>query len=891
MRIIKVFIFLFSLIFFNLYAVFSYSNSHFILDNGLEVFFIPDRINPISNIKISVKAGTSSQTETNSGFYELYTKIFWTMNEAFKTQTETFNYYKSLGACNIEQNCLTDESYYSMSFPAAAFNQIIKTFSEHFTKPEIQEKQLSQEFSKLKKEAQEISQSASGFINTVIAKALYGKNYSHHNSLDYTGILKCKNTARARAIISEITKGKYVPNNCAIFLSGPYNETEILSVIEQYFSSWNTAPETVFVKDKLEESKKYVIVSPDFSKDISQCVIHYPVKSTTENTLNDTFLTASILENQNFSFKQSITNDKNTGITDSDYINISSSENGNYPALILQALCKITDDSPVNQTEKIISILNQTEIKDINELQYAYETFYINRKSQNTNSTEYISYISNQWIYPFFSDTVSTDLELKNFFCEKPFVFILVHPDNYKKNKNDFIKKNYIKVTPTDINNPVIFNTDNKNEIISGENETFNIVSELKNGIFKTQLSNSIPVFLSTNTDSSNAIINFELKCGELEFKKKEKGMATLITAAFVQNIINQINSTGLLSLITRTKISYQTFLTKSLIKIECLNDDLFDCISCISKALIISDITHAQADELINQIKYKWRLDNNNQDFQLNMIALNTLYSGTELEEYFSLYTDILPDLNFNKLRSSYARLLDSEKIKINIYSNIQNTEKLISLLEEKFGMLKKIEKINTVLPYAEFSNITLKKKLQRIFTTDIPADKAPKRPLHLIPTAEFFDNAHIYFYSPDYNSNNSIVFQALIYFIVSKLNEAGFESKGIFPHENMNWACISFEKVKGIDEIKNNFSKVISGLNESVNDNTLQQIRQICITSHFNGIQNNSGIQEKDILDYEQLENAGLSDYKECISNYFTKSTLLYVFSSDTPQKAKKK
>ncbi len=891
MRIIKVTLFLFISIFFSIISVFSYSHSHFILDNGLELFFIPDKTNPICNFKFSVKTGTSNQTENNSGFYELYTRLFWTLNESFNTQNDAFNYYKSYGAFEIDQGCLTDESYYRFSFPSSSIKQILQTFSIHLKNPVLSEKNLSVEFNKLKKEAQEANESASGFINTAIAKAIYGKNFTHHNPLDYSGILKCKNTAACRAIISEIKNSKYVPNNSALFISGPFNENEILTLTEKYFSDWYSAPSSVVKKDAVQESKKYVLVSSDFSKEISQCVIHYPIKNITENTLNDSLLAASILENDAFSFKQKIISDNKTGIYETDYINVSSSENGNYPALIIQALCKITSDSPASQTEQIVSILKDTDEPEEYVFNYAYEHFYNNRKSQNANSKEYINYISNKWIFPFFSDNISSDLLLKSFYSDEPFIFILVHPDIYKKHKTSFSKALYKKITDSEIKTSNVFYTDKMTDEKPEETESFNILQELKNSITKTNLSNNIPVSISNNPDSSTVVINLETDYGEIEFKNREKGMASLITSAFAHNILNQIHQTQTLSLIAQTKISYRTYLTKSLITIECLCEDLYECINCISNALIYSDITHAQADELINQIKYQWRLDNNDQDFQLNMIALKTLYSGTVLEEYFSLYNDILPDLNFNKLRASYAMLLNSEKLKFSFTGNILDNEKLISEMEQNFGMLKTIETENTIFPKAEFSNITLKKKLQRIFTTDIPADKAPKRPLHLIPTTEFFDNAHIYFSSPLTKNNNSIIFKSLVYYITSKISIAGFESKAIFPKENMDWAGISFEKVKSINEIKKIYSETVSNLSESMNETTLLQIKQICISSHFNQLQNNSGINENNIQELEQLENATLSDYVFCVNEFFKDQILLYVFSSDTPQKAKKK
>ena len=568
---------------------------------------------------------------------------------------------------------------------------------------------------------------------------------------------------------------------------------------------------------------------------------------------------------------------------------MSSSENGNYPALIIQALCKNSDESPLSQCEKIISILNETDISDEYEINFAYEQFYNKRKSQNANALEYIMYISNKWIYPYFSDTISKDINLKSFFAEKPFVFILLHPDIYKKNKADFSKAGYIKISDSEIKTSNIFYNDNSLTEKKEESEAFNIISELKNGITKTQLSNNIPVFIFENPESSTAIINLEIQEGEIDFKNSEKGMANLIISAFVNNTLNQIHNSQNLSLIAHTKISYHTYLTKSIITLECLSDDLYGCLNCLSNALIYSDITHAQADELINQIKYHWRLDNNDQDFQLNMIALKTLYSGTEIEEYFSLYTDILPDLNFNKLRASYALLMNSKKFKINISGNIPEKEKLFSRLEENFGMLKKFNEEKKELPKAEFSNITLKKKLQRIFTSDIPADKAPKRPLHLIPTLEFFDNAHIYFKAPLQYSEKNIIYKAILYYLVSKINNSGFQTKAIMPQEEMNWAAITFEKVKSITEVKNIFSESLASINDSINEANLLKIKQICISSHFNRM-SNYGILEENILELEALENASLSDFLSCLKEYFSNQILLYVFSSDTPQKAKK-
>ena len=57
--------------------IFASNYERFILDNGLEVYAIQDELNPISNVFYVNEAGFSSQSIENTGFFELYAKVFW----------------------------------------------------------------------------------------------------------------------------------------------------------------------------------------------------------------------------------------------------------------------------------------------------------------------------------------------------------------------------------------------------------------------------------------------------------------------------------------------------------------------------------------------------------------------------------------------------------------------------------------------------------------------------------------------------------------------------------------------------------------------------------------------------------------------------------------------
>ena len=68
--------------------LFSNEYQRYILDNGLELYVIQDNTNPNSTVFYVNQAGFSAQNPENTGYFELYSNLFWKTNPNFEKESQ-----------------------------------------------------------------------------------------------------------------------------------------------------------------------------------------------------------------------------------------------------------------------------------------------------------------------------------------------------------------------------------------------------------------------------------------------------------------------------------------------------------------------------------------------------------------------------------------------------------------------------------------------------------------------------------------------------------------------------------------------------------------------------------------------------------------------------------
>lgn len=911
-------IFALLLVFFN---GFSEDYTHFVLDNGLEVFAVEDMTNPLSHITLSVKAGSSNQNQKTTGFFELYTRVFWSTNSQFKSEAETMLAYEKLGATDFLSECNADDARYSFSFPAESLQKVMEIFSSHLISPHFPDNTLKTQFTALKNEALDFQKSPAGFINSTIETIIHSDNPWQHDPGVYAALTSYKQIPKVRAKLTEISQNYYTANNLAIFISGPFTSEEIISYVHAFFSTWQSKPlPPQRPKDKKEiENRKFALISSDFSRDITQVIIEYP--SAKNNNLDSAIsgqIAALILDNPRYTLKTNISFKPEIGIKEPDYLNVSYSDKGRFSRLVIQALMEKTKISPAEQTDKLIDTLLESSVITPEQFTYSKNFLYNQKAKDISNISSYLNLLANNWIYQnsnqvsSFNDTLQTITEenLSTTFLNDPFVFLLLHPDNYNKQKSIFEKNKYKIIKPDTKNLLFDLSTDNADEsestIVKQKPELVQrIVSESTKKLTTFELSNKIPVVLYDNNKSSTTTLRLDISGGEYSNNTNQRGLETIVINALADNIEQYIyEQTFVSKTLSPANIFSNTGIKSSSISMECLSSDFLESLSCFSNALIYGDITHSHADELMNQEKYRWHLNNNDLDFQLLLTGLSTLYSGTSIQKLFDIRNEILTNVNYNNIRSAYASLLNASRFRIIISGDISSIPDIKEELEKKFGVLQAFQTEKNTFEQPVFSAMTLKTKLKRIFTSDVPAEKAGKRPLHLIPTKDFYDPAHVLITAPTGKTTDNILFKAILGYVEQNLNKNKNNVKVEFSKENLPIVSINFTKVQNVETVKKAFQEQIKNLPKEITSENLQTIKNLCISEHLKNTQTNIGLTElisnglentntpdNWLTEYLFLQNATLSDFQQVIEKYLANPVILWIFSADTPEKEVKK
>ena len=343
--------------------------------------------------------------------------------------------------------------------------------------------------------------------------------------------------------------------------------------------------------------------------------------------------------------------------------------------------------------------------------------------------------------------------------------------------------------------------------------------------------------------------------------------------------------------------ISVETGIYNSSINITCGKNDVEFLLSCIKKALFFTDLTAAKADELIFTENYNYRLTSNSLSFQLFNSGMETIFSGTKLENLFVESDNLLSGITFTEIFKSYTELLDASRFSIVIIGNIPD---LKNDLELTFGSLKSLnltKSMEQIQPIV--SNATRYVRLKRTFSTDIKAEDAGPRPEKLIPTTVFSDPVDFYFETPSKLTDDYSIFLGLLTEFQKILEKNWEKDVAISVHEfysEKNVIRVQFKEVetKNLSKINGIFYSSLEefiNFTKSLTDENLEQIKNQFVMKYYNFENINLGTskkiiqglnQQNDFTNYlktfDYMENAEISDFVECV-NYFENMSVLEV------------
>lgn len=901
-----------------------YNYAEYTLENGMQIFVLEDFSSAPVQVEFSVHAGISAQNPATTGFFPLYTRLF-------KYGAEKNSFLQ-----NLTSECSADSSNYRISVSQELVPSTFEILARCAFSPFFAEKDILREYSVLKNEIMQYAPTPAAFINTAIDSRIFSETPWKLDSGIYPQIFTKSTAAEIRSILSRIGKFWYTPQNSAIFVSGPVKKEEIYALAEKTFGSYKPAasfalPEKVTATGK---TRKFIMHDLQFSEDMTQIVIEY-----TGLNFNQASLAAVAYNEDSSTLKKSLCAEHILNIRGPEYINVSSTRHNGCARLIFQTLLEQNLRSPVEQAETFIEAIKKSpETTDSSEYQAAKKILHDNFRETTANSTNFINSLAYFWaIDPLLSGndekeillaqkllsqpekiTSTDENSLKTSFeNETPFIFVLVNTKNFKKYKSDYKRLGYEEINSKNgswftqelYKNALKEISAEKKEIEQQKAESESarniFLEENRNSLKTIELSNGIPVTVKTNRMTNGVSILVSIDGGSLADKNRP-GFQNVMANAIASNIRKEIIKYKTQQIISGNPAVYaETSFSDSKIIVECAKEDISLCIRSISDALIFGEITPAEADSYVYSAQTQKRLSGASPLNQMTFRAVKYFYDSNFIRNIFDTEKEILQKTSYNDILAEYPKFLDASLYSIVIAGNT-DSEAVRYILEESLGILaaqttRNDPRRKESVPKPDFPAKTRKinLKIRHLFYTDVKAEDAGPMPVVLVPTKNFADPVQYWFKAPEADSEEAVIFDALILRLSENLNNAGAETKIFLPAKDFRCGGITFLNVEHTNYIEETYKKTLSEFVKNLEDSEpsvfeAERTKNAWILSRLSGSKTNTGTariisssktDEKNYLDeYEILERAGSKDFLRALNEYFPPEPLLQIFSSDS-------
>lgn len=901
-----------------------YNYAEYTLENGMQIFVLEDFSSAPVQVEFSVHAGISAQNPATTGFFPLYTRLF-------KYGAEKNSFLQ-----NLTSECSADSSNYRISVSQELVPSTFEILTRCAFSPFFAEKDILREYSALKNEIMQYAPTPAAFINTAIDSRIFSETPWKLDSGIYPQIFTKSTAAEIRSILSRIGKFWYTPQNSAIFVSGPVKKEEIYALAEKTFGSYKPAasfalPEKVTATGK---TRKFIMHDLQFSEDMTQIVIEY-----TGLNFNQASLAAVAYNEDSSTLKKSLCAEHILNIRGPEYINVSSTRHNGCARLIFQTLLEQNLRSPVEQAETFIEAIKKSpETTDSSEYQAAKKILHDNFRETTANSTNFINSLAYFWaIDPLLPGndekeillaqkllsqpekiTSTDENSLKTSFeNETPFIFVLVNTKNFKKYKIDYKRLGYEEINSKNgswftqelYKNALKEISAEKKEIEQQKAESESarniFLEENRNSLKTIELSNGIPVTVKTNRMTNGVSILVSIDGGSLADKNRP-GFQNVMANAIASNIRKEIIKYKTQQIISGNPAVYaETSFSDSKIIVECEKEDISLCIRSISDALIFGEITPAEADSYVYSAQTQKRLSGASPLNQMTFRAIKYFYDSNFIRNIFDTEKEILQKTSYNDILAEYPKFLDASLYSIVIAGNT-DSEAVRYILEESLGILaaqttRNDSRRKESVPKPDFPAKTRKinLKIRHLFYTDVKAEDAGPMPAVLVPTKNFADPVQYWFKAPEADSEEAVIFDALILRLSENLNNAGAETKIFLPARDFRCGGITFLNVEHTNYIEETYKKTLSEFVKKLEDSEpsvfeAERTKNAWILSRLSGSKTNTGTvriisssktDEKNYLDeYEILERAGSKDFLRALNEYFPPEPLLQIFSSDS-------
>src|SRR5574344_511250 len=451
----------------------------FTLANGFSLFAKVDRTSALVRIEFVAKAGFSSQSPSDAGFFPLYANLF--LSSAKNTKTDDTDMSQFISSCNA------DSSTFIVNSTSSNVEKLLSKLSDCVLHSKFSDSSIKREYEAMKTQVNEYNASVTGFINSAIDSRVFSDSPWKQDSGIYPSLFTNYKIAEVRTILSNIGNNFYTPDNCAIFISGNISTDDAYRLVEKYFSEWSgivsvSASSSLTMSStgngSFEQTKKrqrkFVLADDSFSKELTQIVVQYTSLSQSQADI----LAASFTGAQS-PYKAAILKEPSLAVRSKDYLTAASAQKNGSSRFILQALMEApysfsqntSADSQVPDISEQADLFVSTAAKSAHlsrrNFLYAQNLIASKYRSETGSSSESMGLLADYWaldsapgshkgisdfytrflnvVYAVQTQTESNIATAVD--SEQPYLFVLVNSDVFNKQKDSFKAHGFVSIT------------------------------------------------------------------------------------------------------------------------------------------------------------------------------------------------------------------------------------------------------------------------------------------------------------------------------------------------------------------------------------------------------------------------------------------------------------
>jgi predicted Zn-dependent peptidase len=204
------------------------------LANGLEVIFDEDHRTPIVTTNIWYHVGSKDEAEHRNGFAHLFEHVMFQGSKHVPEDTY-FRFLEKAGATSINGTTNTDRTNYFETVPANQLELALWLESDRmaFLLSHADEKTFQSQREVVKNERrQNYENSPYGMVTAFVRAEVYPKGHPYH--LLTIGTPEDLDAATFEDV-KQFFRANYVPNNATLVISGDFDRTKVLPLVEKWF--------------------------------------------------------------------------------------------------------------------------------------------------------------------------------------------------------------------------------------------------------------------------------------------------------------------------------------------------------------------------------------------------------------------------------------------------------------------------------------------------------------------------------------------------------------------------------------------------------------------------------------------------------------------------------